>query len=140
MQSLNLNRIAESSIVDTKEDYAILNAEQLAAGKRADGTDTAPYYAPITVAIKRATGRGLGAVTDRVTLFNTGSFYRGITVDVRGEVVQTSSTDYKSQELEEKYGDIFGLSQRFKQEYVEEYLRPVWKTKMQDATGLKMGL
>ena len=136
--SLDVTAAAIKSVSDTSGSYSDLNAEQMSQGLRADGNEIIPSYRPLTIRMKQLFGKGLGAVTDRVTLYNEGDFYRGIKTTVEGLQVVTTSTDKKREGLEEKYGDIFGLSQRYKQEYVEEYLRPYWKEIIQRETGLKL--
>ncbi|MBX3253916.1 MAG: hypothetical protein KF862_07210 [Chitinophagaceae bacterium] len=138
LRNLDVTAVAVKSVSDTTGSYADLNAEQMSQGLRADGKEIIPSYRPLTIRMKQLFGKGLGSITDRVTLYNEGDFYKGIRTDVKGLNVVTTSEDPKRQGLEEKYGDIFGLSPRFKQEYVEEYLRPYWKFLIEQETGLKL--
>lgn len=135
---VDVDKISVKVVSDTSESYSDLNAEQMSQGLRADGNEIIPSYRPLTIRMKQLFGKGLGRVTDRVTLYNEGDFYRGIKTEVKGLRIETTSTDAKRQTLEDKYGDIFGLSPQFKQEYIEEYVRPFWSEIMQEQTGLKL--
>jgi hypothetical protein len=138
VKALDTDAIIEQSIVETKETIADLNAEQLFTGKRSDGSEILPSYSDRTIAIKEQKGQP----TDRVTLRDTGSFYQGIRVEVEGARIVINSTDEKNESLNKKYstakGNIFGLSIPFKREYLNEKLRPTFKNKISQATGLIM--
>lgn len=133
-ESLNTNEIIEKVMQESTEQIADLNAQQMFAGQRADDTETEPPYAPLTVAIKRLKGQP----TDRVTLRDTGAFYRGITAKIEGDQVVVRSTDEKAPELQDKYGDIFGLDTQFKGEVIRETIKPAIKKAIESATGLTM--
>lgn len=138
VKSIDIKSIAQTSIVETKEAIADLNAEQMFVGLRSDGSEILPSYSKLTIQIKKEKGQP----TDRVTLRDTGSFYEGIKVDVSGDRLNITSTDEKTEKLNKKYskskGNIFGLSDRFKREYLNNNLRKVFKNKVEKATNLKM--
>lgn len=138
IRAFDVNKATDKVVGDTLGAYADLNAEQMSQGLRADGKEIIPSYKPLTIRMKQLFGVGLGRVTDRVTLFDKGDFYKGIHTELRGQTIETTSSDEKRIGLEEKYGDIFGLSQRYKQEYVEEYVRPYWKEVVEREVGLKL--
>lgn len=93
------------------------------SGIRADGSEILPTYIDFTIAIKQDKGQP----TDRVTLRDTGAFQAAITTEVTQTHVITDSTDEKSAKLQKKYGKkIFGLSEKFKAEYIRDNLRPAF--------------
>ena len=138
IQKLNTDQIAVDCLNATKESIADLNAEQMFTGLRADGSEILPDYKNLTIEIKEAKGQP----TDRVTLRDTGAFYAGIKTSITQTSVITTSTDPKTEKLKKKYetskGKIFGLGGEFRQTFIDEVLRPVFKKKMQEATGLKL--
>lgn len=99
--------IVEQIVRDSEQEIVSLNQKQLFDGKNADGDMLFPPYSQLTVELKSAKGQP----TDRVTLKDTGAFYRGMFIDIQGEDLIISSTDSKTDSLVEKYGErIFGLT------------------------------
>lgn len=83
-----------------------MQQQQMYSGQRSDGSMIEPQYSYLTRILKERAGEP----TDRVTLFDTGDFYGGIFVEDTGTEVVFSSSDWKTEELEWKYGnDIFDL-------------------------------
>lgn len=135
-ERLNTDDVIEQALTETSEQRADLNAEQMFTGVESTGDEINPAYAFSTVQIKRQKGQP----SDRVTLRDTGDFYRGVYSRVEGDEVVISSTDSKTGKLVEKYGpDIFGLNSTFKREYLGQSLGPVLRGKISDLTGLKFG-
>lgn len=99
-----------------RDDVVRLNRQQLQAGTNADGSLIRPFYKPLTVRIKKAKGQP----ADRVTLRDTGSFYGGMYAQrTAGGLLEVSSTDDKTEALQDKYGDqIFGLSEASREQLV----------------------
>lgn len=64
-------------------------------------------YTPKTIAIKKEKGQPY----DRVTLRDTGDFYAAFHLSVDKAGFTISSTDWKTEELLEKYGNVFGLTE-----------------------------
>lgn len=125
----------EKAFDNTEREWVLLNIEQLAEGKRHDGLKTyrlgALYYpyAPLTVALKERQS-GLSGVTDRVTLYDTGAYYAGITAERKGGEIVTTSTDSKAAEIEQNYGDVLGLSNPKKAEYIAAVFTPEVKNQL----------
>lgn len=73
--------------------------------KGIDGTGRKlQMYTPYTIAIKKLKGEAY----DRTTLLDTGDFYDDMTVHLKGDTLIVFSTNYKTPQLIEKYGqDIF---------------------------------
>lgn len=89
-------------------DIVKMQQDRLFSGKRSDGTDIEPEYKFVTTDIKLRKGQP----TDRVTLKDTGDFYEGIFAETwDGKEVLIDSSDPKSGELKEKYGEgLFGIT------------------------------
>ena len=118
----SLPEIAGSSINDTQENYLGLNASQLALGLDSLGEqislDGQPGYQPITIKHKQKYGVGLGAITDRVTLFDTGAMYESETLQVSGETISLAfNTDYAEEVLSRTGPQVLGLNAENKTGY-----------------------
>jgi hypothetical protein len=137
VEELNMEKVAVASITATQDSIADLNAEQMIKGLRSDGSDITPSYTEYTKELKRLKGQP----TDRVTLRDIGRFQAAMFTKLQGLEVITGSADLKSAKLEKKYskskGSIFGLSERFRAEYIRENLRPAFQKQITDLTGLK---
>ena len=134
-EALDTDVICVDVIEETTDEMIRANKAQMDAGMKADGNEIYPPYAPLTVAIKRMKGQP----TDRVTLKDTGEFYAGAYVIVTSESILSGSRDEKNAKLQAKYGeDIFGLGGEFKKGYVNNALRPAFREKILQATGLLM--
>ncbi|OYW20311.1 MAG: hypothetical protein B7Z54_01505 [Sphingobacteriales bacterium 12-47-4] len=121
MEAISLQSEAEAAINQTGELGADIIAGQLAQGQRADGTEITPFYKPSTIEIKRRKS-GLAGITDRVTLYDTGSYYRGLYVTAKGGNVFYGSRDSKANKLQDKYGNrggkgLLGFNRDGKSEY-----------------------
>jgi hypothetical protein len=134
-ENLDTDKIIRETMEQAEESIADKNAEQMFTGVRADNSDILPSYKDITIEIKQSKGQPV----DRVTLRDTGAFYTGIRVEVKGDNVDHFSTDPKQEKLRKKYGEkIFGLNTQFKGEVIREDIQPVLKQRLEEATGLKM--
>lgn len=106
---------AKSAIIETREYAVAVQKVQLFQGLESTDLKIIPSYAAKTVAIKKRKGQP----TDRVTLKDTGAFYRGIRIDVVGELIRIDSVDPKKSDLETKYGkEIFGLGTQARTDYI----------------------
>jgi hypothetical protein len=134
---MDIEQVAVQSVNETKESIADLNVMQMNRGLRSDGSEITPPYAPITRELKAAQGLN----PDIVTLHDVGDFNAATYTKVEGLNVITGSTDWKSAKLERKYSrpraSIFGLSEKYRQEYIGADLRPVFKRRITDLTGLR---
>lgn len=133
LQNINVDRAAKMSLGQTREIFLDLNREQLLSGIRADKSKITPEYAYFTRRKKQEQGRD----PDVVTLYDTGDFYRGMFLDVGSDLLEVDSTDYKSGELQEKYGEkIFGLTDDSKTTYLGEIF-PIFLQKIEDTLNGK---
>ena len=103
-------------LADMEGTFTDWQRDRLFHGFYANGEPIVPPYTNFTIRIKASKGQE----TDRVTLLDTGAFYAGIFAKVEGEELVIDSTDGKSGDLKEKYGDdIFGLLKEEKAESME---------------------
>lgn len=140
LQRLDVRQVASDSLVAVEDVMADLNASQLAQSTRSDGSETLPTYRDITIEKKKKKS-GLSGVSDRVTLYDTGAFYRALYAKVQGEDIEFGSADWKADKLDEKYstqrGSIFGLTEDSRDDLVESHLRDEWERRVEDVTGLE---
>lgn len=96
------------AILERQEgEVVLMQQDRLFEGKRSDESEIEPFYTPIT--IKRKQRKGQPA--DRVTLRDTGAFYRSIFAEVQGEELMIDARDRKRDSIVERYGEkIFGLT------------------------------
>lgn len=83
--------------------------KQLFAGEYGDGSKIIPSYTPFTVREKK---RKLQP-SNRVTLKDTGDFYKGIKADVKPKGMEIVSTEGKTKKLFDKYnisGNLLDLN------------------------------
>ncbi len=118
----NLPEIASSSIEDTKENFLGLNASQLALGLDSLGNETSLdgslEYQPATIRHKKKYGAGLGAITDRITLYDTGKMYESETLEMSGDTISLAfNTDYAEEVLSRTGPQVLGLNSENKTSY-----------------------
>ncbi len=125
-----------ATVVEVVRDNAYVleldNQEQLQEGLDASNRDITPEYTFFTIEEKEQKGQP----TDRVTLRDSGDFYRGIVARVRGEAVEMVGTDSKTPELQQKYGTaVLGLSDEAVDDFREHYVRPELEYKTRQVLG-----
>lgn len=113
LDSINVLYTAQQSIERTSRQAVAIQKDQLFQGIRPDGATVFPEYRPYTVRIKQEKGQPY----DRVTRKDTGAYYAGIKLDVKGVNYYIESTDPKADALNKKYGGI-GLSRDSRISYV----------------------
>lgn len=134
-EDLNTDDIITEVMVASTDTIADQQAEQMFSGQKSDGSDITPQYHPLTIQEKQRKGQP----TDRVTLRDTGAFYRGIQIRISGDTVHHDSTDVKTTGLEKKYGEkIFGLNDQRKREVRDLKIKPLLKQKMGEKLKLTM--
>jgi len=106
-----LNDIVKSLVV-LEQDFAIdLNQGQLNEGQNIDKSDIIPEYSRTTISIKKSKNQ----ISDRVTLRDTGDFYKSFKLKAENDSFSISATDSKTNKLQKKYGTkILGLSEESK--------------------------
>jgi len=108
-EKLDSDRIVSDLIRANNVLVADLQRAQLMAGKDAEGQEITPEYRESTKAIKRRKGQP----TDRVTLKDTGKFYKATKAIILSDRFELDSLDIKRNKLTDKYGEqIFGLTEK----------------------------
>jgi hypothetical protein len=112
----DLTRLQRGGINALLQDLIANNAQiikglqtngQMYAGIKSDGTEIEPEYKNITKLIKSEKGQPY----DRVTLKDTGSFYKRVYISLDNQGFELDSSDSKRDKIVTKYTeDIFGLT------------------------------
>ena len=97
-----------------KPELEDFNTFQLQDGMRIDGT-ILPDYSPISVAAGKPAGP--------IRLFDEGDFYEGITVFVGRSDFHFEGLDEKTEMLEERHGEVVGLTEENIDRIPDEFLR-----------------
>lgn len=113
----NMNKLINGVLVDIivstlkeNEKYIIeLNKRQLIIGKTREGKDLGNYTAR---SLQMKSERGQPSISgDKISLHDSGDFWRGFFVNIDKDIVEVLSTDEKTQLLLYHWTDkIFGLS------------------------------
>lgn len=113
------------AVQENSDKIVELNVEQLyeyGINSLGISIDTYAPYSPYTIRVKNEKGQP----TDRVTLRDTGDFHKSFEVVVGPVDFYITATDYKTQDLIDKYGaKIFGLTEENRQEVAVKYVLPV---------------
>lgn len=126
LRSIDVLLSAQIAIEETAAAGTAAQKKQLFQGVTKLNSPINPFYTARTVAIKAKKGQP----TDRVTLKDTGDFYAGILIDVRGDLFVIESADWKNSMLQDRYGEnILGLGTDARIEYIQT-LRPVFIEKI----------
>ncbi|WP_430897633.1 MULTISPECIES: hypothetical protein [unclassified Paraflavitalea] len=137
LSSIDVEHLAELSLIENESVMADLNAEQMARGLRPDNSEITPTYSDLTIELKQ--GRpGLSGITDRVTLYETGEHYKKLYAEIKGSEYEMGSKDLKSEKLQKKYGKIYGLSDDSKETLVSGPLYKSWKENVEKLTPFKL--
>ena len=117
LQSIDVSLSAQIAIEETSNEYTKQQRSQLWQGLKSDDNYLPNYSFRSVFQYNKPPGP--------IKLYDTGDFYRGILVDVRGDIFITESSDDKSQMLQKRYGgEILGLGTNARIEYIKA-LRPV---------------
>lgn len=124
-QSIDLQAIGVSVIVDTKDELIKLNKEQLMDKGEDKNLVKLKSYRSASYARKKNQRNpfpGLGTPD----LYNTGAFQNAFQLKINSKnSFDIFSSNSKSSDLQKKYGAaIFGVSDPNKQEYADEYMQP----------------
>lgn len=118
-----------------------LLAQQLAQGK--DGNNEpvllngSPEYAPFTIEIKDRFGKGLGAITDRVTNYMTGAFYESMKTNVENNAFETiGDVPYFDDIIERSGSIVMELNESSRIEFGQKVTLPAIKEVLKTKTGL----
>ena len=134
---MRLSSVLEAQVETTIEQNAALledaNTAQMNAGKRADGSEITPEYAPLTIAIKQIEGKPLFP-----TLKDRGDFHSSVVARLTGsKSFEMMATDPKTEALMIRYGEeILGLSEENLEEFRSAYLKPDLQQKARETLGI----
>lgn len=133
INGINVEFEAVESFNESSDYYRRLNTEQMYLGKTADGEQITPGYANSTIAYKKRKGQPY----DRVTLRDTGEFYKKMYAKADNDKIFIGSDVEYSHDLSEKYTDkIFGLDKENRKEYSFGYFFDALKRRVENVTGL----
>lgn len=121
-RKVDLDLCRQVAIELTAADATAQQRQQLSQGLKMDESYL-PDYSPRSV-------KQYGKPPGPIKLYDTGAFYRGILIDVRGDIFIMESADPKSTMLQNRYGkDILGLGARARAAYIVT-LRPIFYTQV----------
>lgn len=137
MHKVNVTDIAVHAIDETKESLADSLAVQMSTGIDGEG-NRLEDYSPFTVRYKKQFGVGLGAVTDRRTLYMTGEHYRKLYAKLinRKEIEYGSTVSY-SGEIQEREGDMIYIPGPDAREEYSPVTLAAFQQEFENITGLK---
>lgn len=102
---------------------------QLWMGVDGYGNEIKPPYTLTTVRYKKKKHQPY----DRVTLYDTGDFYKSLRVEIEEDGFRIVSDDEKAQDLLDRYGEkVFRLMNESLMEIVRVYLRPALEKRMKE--------
>lgn len=137
LNSVDIDDACKKALTKNTELIADMNAARIVQGRRANGSEILPEYAPLTIEIKK-TKSGPSAITDHVTLYDEGHFIQKVYAEMKGDELEQGSKDVKSESLEKKYGaTIFGTSEEDQEELVNQNLRYDVYEAINQQTGLE---
>jgi len=109
LQSLNVPQLIRTVLRPSLQLIEELQREQLFAGIDSFGEPIIPEYSTDT--IRRKGKKSPPQPTDRVTLKDTGKFYKGIKGEIKDKKIIVTGRDSKTEMLKGKYGEkILGLT------------------------------
>jgi len=128
---LDTDQIILQTMEESKDLLADLNAEQINKGLRSDGSEMPLYSLRSVIQYNKPFGP--------IRLRDKGNWQAGLTVLVQGDTLTFFSTDAKDLMLNKRYGsEIEGLSPKYQNEAIREKIQPVFMSKIEFSTGLKM--
>ena len=127
-------------IIEENNDVLVqLERDQLSEGISKDGNQRSDVYAPFTVAMKSMYGKGIGAVTDHVTFYMTGSLYESLYYKQSGDEFEFTSPLETYGKMKKRIGeDEFGLSPEKRLYFAEEKLLPKFAEILKEKTTLML--
>lgn len=146
---MDLTAIAESSLSATSSLALEKNKDQLFDGKLSTGEDVSPTYLEDPWFKTKAAAQRYSDWKDAITpnprrkkgvpnLFITGPFYDSWQVQIKGGGLLYHSSFFKASSIESKFGtDIYGLGGDYRDQYLENNLKPEWQQRIELQTGLK---
>lgn len=141
LQAFDFGKELNNIVEQNADKIPDILAQQLAQGK--DGNNEPVLlngnseYAPFTIEIKERFGKGLGAVTDRVTNYMTGAFYQDMKTTVENDAFETASDVPYFDDIIERSGSIvMELDESSRIEFGQNITLPAIKEVLKSKTGL----
>lgn len=124
-----LDEELKNAILEYEKEITGLVRSQLWQGKDGYGYSIEPLYTRFTKSTKLRKGQ----VADRVTLRDTGKFYKSFFIETYYEGFSIESYDRKADALLEKYGEsVLRLSNENLSITLSEYIRPYLQKKIKE--------
>lgn len=121
LEAFSFEREVIDIVQTNKDKLADLQATQLFSGKRSDGSDINPQYAPFTIEQKKKKGQPY----DRVTFRDTGELYRSFFADVNNKTFSIKSDNFKFDKMIKRSGvKTVGLNIDSRRTFVDEITHP----------------
>jgi hypothetical protein len=122
LESINVDLSAQVAIENTAQAATDTQRGQLSQGMTSSGAFLPDYSFRSVFQYGKPPGP--------IKLYDTGSFYRGVLIDVRQDIFIMESADEKSRMLQDRYGEnILGLGMQAKIEYIRtlqpEFLKQI---------------
>lgn len=124
LQKVDVNLSAQVAIEETANAATDAQRNQLAQGLMSDGSYLPDYSFRSVFQYNKPPGP--------IKLYDQGDFYRGILIDVRGDIFIIESADFKNNMLQNRYGKgILGLGSEARSAYILT-LRPAFIKRIKD--------
>lgn len=132
-----------SIVEDNLDKLPPMIRDQLAEGKDGDDKPNTIFgrsgYSPKTVAIKEANGKGLGAVTDRITNYMSGDTYESLVVKMDGDAFEADSdVPYFGDIVLYSSAALLEIDEEHRIEFGETVTLPAITESLLAKTGLKI--
>lgn len=115
-EAIDFNEVIETSVDQTAKEFIETQQDQMFHGINAKG-DSIGKYRSKAYANRKLALNPLGVVDLKLT----GEFYKGMFIDPRTNSVVIDSADPKSDGLQKKYKEVFGLSPAYVPEYLKSF-------------------
>lgn len=144
LETFDFEKEQTAIITANKDTLADLQAQQFAMGKDAKGQpieliDNPEYgygYRPYTIFKKQSDGVGLGKITDRVTMFQSGRLYKEMTVNIsvaNSTYEIASKVPYWSALSKRVQTDALKLNEDNRRQFAEGIVLPNIEQRLNDA-------
>lgn len=141
LQAFDFGQEMQTIVEDNADKLPPMIREQLAEGKDGEDKPNTIFgrsgYSPKTVAIKEANGKGLGAVTDRITNYMSGDTYEALEVHVENQVFEADSdVPYFADIVLYSSAALLEVDEEHRLEFAETVTLPSIKGTLMEKTGL----
>lgn len=135
LKAFDVRETAVEVIRENSDAIVAINQGQLSMGQKKDGRKVGWYRSEQYAQFKNSMNPLPPFRVPDLRL--TGAFYGGMKLDISGDKFNITSTDSKTPELVEKYGeDIFGLSEESAQMAKEEVTMPAFRKRAREKLNL----